>query len=236
DGLSVASPELCFLQMAKEMPFVELIELGFELCGLYSLPKTEREDTKPGTVNKGFKELKPRTDVKRLSAFLGRISGMRGQRPASRAVEYILDGSASPMETKLTMLLSLPYRLGGYNLPMPELNDNIDPSKRARRSASQSSFACDLCWPEANLVAEYDSDMFHEGPRRISKDSKRRNTLIATGLQVITITKDEVYVINEFEKLAELLAVNLGVRLRYNEYPKFSAKRLELRKALFFLQ
>jgi len=233
DGVFVASPEFCFLQMASEMPFVKLIELGFELCGFYPTPKAENE-IKPGTNRKMFDVCKLHTNTKKLLAFLERMKGIPGQRPALRSLKHILNRSASPMETKLTMLLTLPYRLGGYGLPMPKLNYGIDPSKKVMKSSSQSSFVCDLHWPEAGLVAEYDSEMFHEGPRRITKDSKRRNALISTGSQVITITKDEVYIINEFEKLAELLAINLGVRLRYSEYQRFHKKRSELRHLLFY--
>ena len=236
DGLYVASPEFCFLQMAEAMPLVKLVELGFELCGSYAISRIARnaatQATAEGPTDKGFLSRKPRTNIKKLSAFIERMAGASGQRPASRALQYISDGSASPMETKLTMFLTLPYRFGGYGLPMPELNTEIDPSKKAKQGSSQTAFFCDLFWPEANVVAEYDSEMFHEGAKRITKDSKRRNTLMSTGLLVITVTKDQIYNIIEFEKLAKLIAINLDIRLRNQENRNFPKARFELRKLL----
>ncbi|MCL2530248.1 MAG: hypothetical protein FWE41_08000 [Coriobacteriia bacterium] len=232
EGVYVASPELCFFQMANKLPFIKLIELGFELCGFYPIPRNGYVKEK-GANKKAFDVRRLRTSTKKLAAFLERMKGIAGQRQALRALNYILDRSASPMETKLTLLLTLPYRLGGFGLPKPKLNDGVNPSKKVLRNASQSVFVCDLCWPEADLIVEYDSEKFHEGARRITKDSKRRNALISTGKQVISITKDEIKIINQFEDLVELIAINLGARLRHSECQGFLQKHMKLHHLLF---
>jgi hypothetical protein len=43
--LIVASPELCFLQMASELSLLDLVGLGFEFCGTYRLDKQNEERT-----------------------------------------------------------------------------------------------------------------------------------------------------------------------------------------------
>lgn len=38
-----SSPELCFLQMARVLPLLQLIKLGFELCGCYARARRARD-------------------------------------------------------------------------------------------------------------------------------------------------------------------------------------------------
>lgn len=231
DGLFVASPELCFFQMANELPFIKLIELGFELCGSYSLSETSYSDKEKRVAEKVPYGRSPLTSTKKLQAFVDRMAGVRGRRPALRALRYITDNSASPMETILVMLLILPYRLGGYGLPIPELNSRITPAKTIKRSSSKAFYSCDLFWPDVDLVAEYDSDSYHTGAERIASDSKRRNAITSAGILVITVTNQQIRSIVEFEKVAKLLAINMDKQLRYKN-PGFLEAQRKLRGLL----
>lgn len=232
----VSSPELCFLQMAAKLPLVKLIELGFELCGSYSLPghstpssEDKGDDLKTNTDNLIIRP--PLTSSKRLSVLLARKELVPGSIQARRALRHITDNSASPMETKLTMLLSLPQKLGGYGLPMPILNARINPAKSAKKSTDKTHFSCDLFWPTANLAVEYDSDTHHTGPERIASDSKRRNTLSSIGILVITVTNRQVRSRTEFEKTTRLIATNMGHRLQLRN-KDFVSKQNSLRAQL----
>ncbi|NLG10051.1 MAG: hypothetical protein GX562_00755 [Coriobacteriaceae bacterium] len=129
-GLFVSSPELCFLQIASQMELLKLIELGFELCGSYRQNGIDNEvvannvdiinDQRPG-----FRIDKQLTTVRRLRAYISKMERIRGIKKASRAARYLIDHSASPAETMLTMMLALPYMLGGFKLPTPSLNARI---------------------------------------------------------------------------------------------------------------
>ena len=213
EGLWVSSPEFCFLQMAGALSLARLIELGYEICGLYSIPTAD--DTNP--PERGFYNRNPLTNVKKLNAFIARVPGIRGNQKAKRALRYILDNSASPMETKLSILLTLPYLLGGYGLIAPELNYRIIPSKTARKFTSKTSYSCDLFWPEYNLAVEYDSAQHHSGSEQINSDAKKKNSLTLMGITVITVTKQQLYNTVEFEKVAIILANCLGKRLKYKK-------------------
>ena len=226
-GFYVSSPEFCFLQMAGIMTFVELIELGFELCGTYSMPI--KEDA--SVIKVGFYQRQALTNTKKLAKFLESLRGVKGSKKAKRALRYVLDGSASPMETKLSILLTLPYKSGGFGFVQPELNSRIIPSKTAKRSSSKKSYVCDLYWSDYDLAVEYDSEQFHTGFADIAKDSKKRNALTLMGVTVITVTKQQFYSAIEFEKVARVLANCLGKRLVFKN-PSFSDAHHGLRNQL----
>jgi len=265
EGVSVSSPQFCFFQMAGELSFVELIKLGLELCGTYSLSapgmpgvgsggetsseannefsdhyineygniRYKRKDSKSGEASGGehLYNNPPLTSVRALKAFASRMEGVRGRKKALRALRYIADGSASPMETIVLMLLVLPYKLGGYGFAKPELNKRVDIRNVAGQVPDRTYYKCDFYWPKANLAAEYDSDLHHTGPERIESDSIRRLHLKANGIEVVTVTRGQLRSIPEFEGVAKTIAKGLGKRLSYKN-PGFQEAQKELRKLL----
>ena len=221
-GVYVSSPSFCFFQMAGELPLVKLIELGLELCGTYSLPVNN------GETLYGHPRL---TNVNSLKAFTIQMKGIKGQSKATRALRFIANGSASPMETKLFMLLTLKYVFGGYGLLAPKLNKRVDPRKAAKQMENKKYFVCDLFWPQANLAVEYDSDANHTGSDRINDDSKKRTALESAGIKVITVTNEQIQNADELDIVAQEIAKRLGKQLRIND-PKFKKAQRELRRQL----
>ena len=110
EGQYVVSPAEVFLQLATVLPFPNLLEVGFELCGRYARPIG-------GYLELGRRD--PLASAAGLDRFLERMAGVPGASTARRAVCFILDGSWSPMETSSVLYLCLPFRLGGYGLPAP---------------------------------------------------------------------------------------------------------------------
>ena len=207
--------------MAREMTVAQLVLLGLELCGTYALaengPAISREA--------------PLTTAAKLRAFVEAAAGAPGRATALRATRYLLDGSASAMETLLALLLYLPNNLGGYGLKKPKLNYRVDAPASLRELADRSYCLCDLCWPEANLAVEYDSRLHHSEPGRQSSDARRRSTLIALGFTVITVFPGHITDSGTFNRLARQVAKLTGKRLRYHD-PEFTRKHLELREQL----
>ena len=231
DGLIVSSPEFCFYQMASTLSIVELIELAFELCGSYSLPERlplHKQEQEPA---KGFCNRRPLTNLRKLKSYASKMSGVQGYRKVQRALQHVVQGAASPMESKLTMLLTLPYRFGGYGFTAPELNRCIEISRSAKVRASKKHYYCDLFWPDHQLAVEYDSNLFHTGPTRIARDSKRRNSLISLGITVITVTNQQMRNSREFEKVARQIAVCMDKRLQLKRPEFFNAHQV-LRRLL----
>jgi hypothetical protein len=222
--LLVSSPEFCFLQMASTLPLLRLIELGFELCGTYT--RETFGDHSTSTQRKAAI-----SSLAKLKAFMAKMPGGHGRRKAIKALGYIIEDSASPMETILAMMLSLPYRLGGYGFPKPNMNNCIDVHITARKAASKKFYICDIYWPQARLAVEYDSDRHHTGAEQIMNDSKRRNALAYMGVSVVAITRRQLYNDEELKKAVNLLAKRLGKRIRYNE-KEFTFRHQELRALL----
>lgn len=223
----VSSPEFCFLQMAEQLTLFELIELGYELCGAYSLPL--QGDT--AVPEKGFYDRSPLTSKKKLGEFMDGMAGAKAHHKASRALRYVIDGSASPMETKLAIALTLPYKLGGYGFAAPELNKRVALSKATKKYFSKDYYVCDMFWPEKEVAAEYDSDKFHTGSERIANDSKKRNALATQGINVVSVTRLQLYNSAEFAEVARTLAYYLDKRLQFKK-GRFSTAHNELRRQL----
>ena len=240
----VCSPEFCFFQMAGYLSLVKLIELGFEFCGTYCLPNSGNDrldgfgngSETTNRKNFGHPQL---TTSKALKKCISQMEGVRGLQKSSRAQRNIIEGSASPMETILTMLLCLPHKLGGYELPAPELNKKIDMKKPAALRPGQSMmhelsnayYVCDLFWPDADIAVEYDSESYHTGAGRIARDAKKRFDLAKLGIEVITVTIGQVKDITEFESLAYYIAKKIHKRIQIKN-KHFRKAQQELRDSL----
>ena len=205
----LCSPELCFLQMARSLDLIDLIELGFELCGSYSLP-AHGDD--------GHFERDPLTTRELIRATVDRLPGAHSSDLARRALNYVHDVSASPAETKLCMLLCLPSRLGGQGLPAPQLNHRVYPPNGVQLLTGKGYLECDLYWPDLHLDVEYDSDKWHSGNVRREADAARRGDLKRLGIDVIEVTAAMLLDYDAMSVLGSDLARRLGVRRRTDSY------------------
>jgi hypothetical protein len=133
------------------------------------------------------------------------------------------------------MLLTLPYRLGGYGLPLPQLNYCItapsSPSVHSEIASRKAKFYCDLYWPSHRVDVEYDSDAHHTGSDRIAKDALRRNALSSAGIIVLTVSRLQIVNADELYKVAKILSKFLNKRLKYSQ-PEFAARHKVLHKQL----
>lgn len=204
DGVCAPTAEMCFVLLASVVSFARLIEIGCELCGSYRRANNER----------GYIQAKPLTRVADLRRFVDGLEGVEGVGRARRALDCVVDGSASPMETVVVMFASLPSHRGGYGVLPPIMNGYVGVPPSKRRAVSKSCYYCDLYWPSARLALEYESDEHHTGSRRIFSDSSRRADLAHLGVEVVTLTKLQVFDRREFEKVIQLLKKRLGLKSR----------------------
>lgn len=227
--LYIVSPELLIGQTGVESGRIAMIELAFEFCGSYRLGSNNIHFAQ--ARERGFSDAIPIASNQCLQDLAIGPDRFPAKRPLSRVLKYIAGSSASPMETSLTMLLCLPRRLGGYGLPLPRLNCEIDPDCNSLPGISQAHFFCDLYWPQSRLAVEYDSNAFHSGHQQISNDATRRNSLHHLGVDVITITYGQILSTKALERAVRQITRKLDVRFRdFNE--EWWIKHLELRKAI----
>jgi len=230
NGLYVVSPELLYLQFAAELPMIKLIELGMELCGTYAIPVTS-SSTGSWSDDNAIYGLRPISSIGRLQAYIDQSQRIKGLQNARTALQYIVENSASPMETKLTLLLTLPHQHGGYSLPRPELNVRVDLSEDKRVDFAKA-YVLDLYWDFARVAVEYDSKKHHAIEMRMAYDSIRRNALGLYGIEVVNVTSPELRDTARFRRIAFRVADLIGKRVQLERSPGFSAAHRELRKLL----
>lgn len=171
-------PELTFVRMANHLSFAELVALGCEYCGTYVLGSSYRK------TNYG---LNPLTSVRRIQQYIERIPSISGISLARDAARYIVDGSASPMETALYITLCLPSVRGGYGLPKPKLNHAIRLNENAKNVYLHDYCKCDLYFERANLDLEYHGAEYHLG--KTDDDNARAYALEIMGCRSLAISK-----------------------------------------------
>ena len=224
NDVCVSSPAFTFLQMARMLSLPELIAYGDELCGTYSFSPL----SKRGMVQRN----KPLVRLDALSCYLEGARGCPGAKQARKALPFIVEGSASPMETVDEMLLCLPYRLGGYGLPVPDMNLEIPLDERAAAIAGKKSCRGDICWPAINLVIEHQGLYDHDEAGSFEADRARVNALKAQGLDVLELTTSMVHDRRAFEEIALFAAEKLNKRVR-KEHRGALPQRIALRACLF---
>lgn len=200
----IASPELCFLEMANELPFFKLVEFGYLLCGTYTV--------NPDVVDSNKRE--PLTTKRKLTSFIDRMGVTRGCEIARKALGLVCEGSASVRETKTTVLLCTPVRLGGYGLVYPILNHRIDFSDRERLLFGRTHVVIDLYWKEHHFGIEYDGVDNHSSESDVSKDRRKSSDLDYHGIQVLRIDKAQLANPYQVYVLAKKCARHMGKTLR----------------------
>lgn len=217
----VSSPEMSFAQMAAELPLIQLVAYGYDLCGTY----VRNQDSAEGF----HKRTKPLTSVNRLSRFVDKLDGRNGAKKARRALRFIADNAASPMEAIVTMSLCLPRMIGGYGLELPELNTRIDVKEKSL--VNRDHFECDLYWREHRAAVEYDSREHHAGAEAESHDSSRRSALLAQRVTVVSVTPEQFFDARRFDETARAVAKLTGKRLPPND-ASWMMKRYRMRTEL----
>ena len=202
EHVAVVCPELCFLQMAKRFSPGQLILAGYELCGTYA-------QVGPDST---LQERVPLTSVAAIRAFAAELPHTNTASALS-ALDFVLDGAASPTEAKTAMLLTLPTSRGGYGLPAPQLNPELPVTSEARRLYRRGKVRPDLYWPAAHFELEYDGGV-HEGETAHASDVARLGALAVMGVDVLALSAAQLYDAAAFHELAGVVASHLGRRLR----------------------
>lgn len=191
----VASPALEYVIQAKSRSFPSTLLYGMELCGSY-LADSERTapcafGLEPATTRielirnlKAFEHAyDPRREEARKASGLGRCL---------ESIPYLLDDSASPMESIIAILLTLPMARGGWGIKGLSLNPRIALGGDASRIAGQEFFKPDGYVAKALVGYEYDSREFHEGNGKDLHDRARLASAQFGGLRLFPLTWEVV--------------------------------------------
>lgn len=218
-GVLAPSPELALLQQSRGRSLVEVAAVAAALCSAYALGPAD--------------DLQKRaliTSPERIALACRRHPDVFGCGTVCKAQKWIMPNAASPREAALALVLSLPCRLGGCGLPKPMLNAPLCLHERVRGAAASSYYVADLCWPDARLVIEYDSDAFHLTSDQQYRDAVKRMVLGEMGYRVLTVTRQQLNDPWEMDKVARIIAPILGRQFRIR-CKDFRAKQLALWRA-----
>lgn len=216
NGIAASGPELTFVELARIMdPAVHLL-LGMELCGRFS-----RDVTNPrsGEITYG---LPPVTSVERLRAFAHQAHWIRGAEQALATIDAIVENAWSPMEALVAALIVLPHSSLGYDLWPITLNPRKALGERLGSTSDAQSRVSDIMFAGTSVGLNYDGeDHFRlqdiadaamaldqnpqdamcakeletalaEARARIVADKRRDRDLMAMGLFVFSITKEDL--------------------------------------------
>lgn len=193
DAVYSVTPELCFIQVSRKTSLIGSVVLGFELCGSYS---------HFAPLVSGFYERDPLTSTQSISNMLDKLKGLRGSNRAQEALPWILDGSASPMETVLACMLTLPSQLGGEEFVAPKLNCKVDLDETEKLMTETDSCRIDLAWDDQKVGLEYYGGPYHTDA---VADRKRREALAHAGWTIYVVDIDRMCNYSEYAKLLALL-------------------------------
>jgi len=220
----VSCPELCFLQLASEFSLPKLIEVGNNLCAIYV-----RNDSSYFQMKR-----EPVASVNSIMNFLELSAHAKGIKKSRLAIKFVLEGSYSPMESKLAVLVVLPLSFGGYGLSKPELNKYVKLSPEAAVLLKRESCCCDMVWEREKVILEYDSNLSHLTKEQHSYDKRKYTALTLSGYKVISVTADQIRNFQSLEDLFQNLRKALHMKARTAEWNKYRDKRWEVVHELLF--
>lgn len=216
NGIAMSGPELLFVELARVMdPPIHLL-LGMELCGCFS---RDAENPRGGAI---AYNLKPATTIKRLRVFVQETSWLRGARQALATIDRIVENAWSPMEAIIATLAVLPRTELGYDLWPITLNPRKELGERLSRLSDTDSRVPDIIFTGTTVGLNYDGeDHFRlveiaraavaadrdpgssersrelgqalaDARARIVSDKRRDRDLMALGLTVFSVTKEDL--------------------------------------------
>ncbi|MHA7134133.1 endonuclease domain-containing protein [Oerskovia turbata] len=157
-GLPVTTPAQTWLHLAHLLSVEELVVLGDAM--------TRRKA--------------PATSPDRLRDLLAATRKMRGVVTARAAIEHVVAGTDSSMESRTRMILVT------AGLPCPRVNvPAVDAGGRFLALP-------DMSYPALRIAIEYDGDVHRTDPATWRRDVERRQRLEEAGWLIITVTADDV--------------------------------------------
>lgn len=156
--LYFACPELIVLQMAARLSSEALAMIIMELCGSYSLAPDP--DGKEGATF----DIAPVTTINRIKSVAKHVRSRGGTETLRQALRYVLEGSASPGETTLAQMMSIPAEEGGYGFGRPILNGKLEVPVELQGCVSGGVYYPGLFLQDAYVDLEYQSAEFHLDP------------------------------------------------------------------------
>ena len=212
----VLSPIASLMRMSTTMTDTEVLKHLYQLVGSYRIGPD------------GLHERPPLMTLEQVRSYISSCNNVNGAKRIRQLLPFIAEGAASPEEAKLAIILVLPERMGGFGLPLPELNRQVIVGTGGQNETRYP----DLLWEVFKLIIEYLGDEHHNRPDRFGPDAARKTHLQEAGYTVIDVTKFQTARKDELDSIAATARNIMGLPpLKQTE--DFREKNEALRAALF---
>ena len=179
DEISVVSPGLCFLQLAQTFNDLQLVRAGCDLTALFKREFNRNRDLI--TLNDNlFTKLD-------LITYLNSFPNCRGLKRAKELAGYVVERTKSPREESMDLLISMPTKRGGYQIPGIQANVIIPLSEGQQALAQREHLECDVVLPNGDLL-EYNSSTFHDSEEDLVFDFEKISAMQTVGRTVFPIS------------------------------------------------
>lgn len=195
DDIYIVSVELCALQAATYLPFRELVEYYFELCGAYSLGRD---------ASAAYTERFALTSTSSLKHFFNSLTDCKGLELARKAVRCVRDRCRSPMETAFVMMLTLPRREGGLGISEIETDYEVKVTAAAKDLTRRETFYMDAYLKRSRTDIEYNG-FRHDAEEDRAIDEERKNALASMGYGIITVSRYSFMHASAFARVMEAI-------------------------------
>lgn len=238
-GVSVTSPAMTLLTLARRLSLTRLVMAVYEMVGYFSIyaPSKAMESLLASGPLAGFGAWRrvvdakggasdlwqrmPLVDTGSLAGFCRQESNLYGAKKLAKAVGLVNGAVASPLEARLTAMLTLPRRMGGCALK------GLANNKAVRLDASQSSVAgqgvchVDLYHEGAErgrpLAIECQGLLVHGSAQKLLADADRALALQRAGCEVLQVTHKQIKDPDGYRELTRLIADRTGQRLPHRD-------------------
>lgn len=210
EDLYVVSPAFHIVLRCLELPFPAALMVAMEFCGTYELrPTLETGFAKRPRALCHGEEI--RRAIRHIDERRAAGSQLKGIRTARMVAQEVIDGSASPRESGLAAVLSVPKRQGGAGLGGLVLNYERELTGAAGAFLpGQRHLIYDLFWPDSRLGLEYDSSTWHTEDGARDKDGRRRLAADAMGDELLSVSPTLCRRPAIVDELVETVASKLG--------------------------
>ena len=174
----LVSPSFCLQHMAAGASLPRAVATAMEVCGGYGRTSAAKD---------GFLKRPPLANLEELRRHFAETHGY-GAKRARQALEHVVPGARSPMETLVVLLFTLPVELGGCGLPDPQLNVRVDIPPELQAALGKPYLVVDLCWANQRIILEHDSHLWHSSSAAVDSDSTRNEGLRDLGWMVRSVT------------------------------------------------
>lgn len=242
-SLYFVCPELIVLQMTARLDIPQLVQLIMELCGRYALAPTE------SIQGRSQYQIPPVTTINRIERYASLVRARGGAKKLQQALGLALEGSASPGETKVAMMMSFPPELGGYGFPKPMLNASVTVPESELGRVAGDRYELDAFWQDAHTDLEYESTEYHLDPlsaaslvaardrdpnadpeavvrRRLliakaDADRRRLRDIQYLGIQVVPVTSFDLGDVRRMDQVAYALAAS-SLPNKHDDFDKWA--------------